>query len=142
MTAVETPTMLEGRFGELAGQLVDWLQTGVRPPGMFSADVFLDLSLPQWRLQALGAEAAFDVREDSHPFPGAVRVEGLDATARGFLIQFEERWMSEGQRWYCRELLHCVVSDGSIAELTVYCTGDWDEAVQARHQSRVHLLRT
>ena len=39
---------------------------------------------------------AFRLREDSHPYPGKVRVEGLDRTSRGFLLQFEERWQAEG----------------------------------------------
>jgi hypothetical protein len=33
------------------------------------------------------------------------------------------------------------VVDGSIAELTVYCTGDWDEARQREHASTVSLIR-
>jgi hypothetical protein len=142
MTAVDTGSMLDGRLGELADQIVHWLETGKRPVGMFAPDVFLDLSLPHWRVQCQGTEAAFGVREDSHPFPGRVRVEALDSTARGFLIQFEERWVDGGQRWYCREQIHAVVTDGRISELSVYCTGDWDEAVQASHAAQVRLLRS
>jgi hypothetical protein len=81
------------------------------------------------------------LREDDHPFQGEVRVEALDRTARGFLIQFEERWAAGGQRWYCRELIHCMVSGGRITELAIYCTGDWDEAVQQRHAQQVRLIR-
>ena len=54
-------------------------------------------------------------------------MEALDPTGRGFLVQFEERWDAEGQQWYCRELVHCVIESGRISELTAYCTGDWDE---------------
>ncbi|GAB7003334.1 hypothetical protein JCM18899A_08050 [Nocardioides sp. AN3] len=125
----------------LADRFVTWLETGVRPDDLFAADIFADLSLPQWRLQAEGAEAAFRLREGSHPFTGEVRVEALDATTRGFLLQFEERWEAEGQRWYCRELIHCAVSEGRITELIVSCTGDWDEATQRRHADQVRLLR-
>ena len=81
------------------------------------------------------------MREDQHPFLGEVRVEALDQTSRGFLIQFEERWDAGGQRWYSRELIHCVVARGRISELAIYCTGDWDEAVQRRHAEQVRLLR-
>ena len=141
MTAVDNAPRLAGRTGELAAELVRWLETGTRPAGMFAADVLLDLSVPHWRLQAQGDDAVFHVREDEHPWPGVVRVEALDATARGFVIQFEERWVAGGQRWYCREQMNAVVTDGAISELIVYCTGDWDEAVQARHAAQVHLLR-
>jgi hypothetical protein len=125
----------------LADRLVQWLQTGDRRDDLFTADVFLDFSLPQWRIQAQGAHAAFGIREAGHPYPGQVRVEALDRTSRGFLIQFEERWTVEAQRWYCRELIHCIVLNGLISELSVYCTGDWDQAVQQAHAEQVTLLR-
>jgi hypothetical protein len=133
---------VDGELGELARRFVTWLETGVRPADLFTPDVFADFSLPQWRVQARGTDGVFHLREDGHPFPGVVRVEGLDRTSRGVLIQFEERWAAEGEQWYCRELIHCVVTDGRISELAIYCTGDWDEAVQARHAEQVPLLRS
>jgi hypothetical protein len=33
------------------------------------------------------------------------------------------------------------VRDSSIAELSVYCTGDWNEGLVARHTRQVQLLR-
>ncbi|MDX6371999.1 MAG: hypothetical protein QOD98_987 [Nocardioidaceae bacterium] len=141
MTAVDTSPTVEGGLADLAQQLVTWLETGVRPEGMFAEDVFVDLTVPHWRLQAEGVDGAFRIREDNHPQLGKVRVEALDRTSRGFLLQFEERWEAEGQRWYCREMIHCVVTDGWISELVIYCTGDWDEAVQRAHAEQVHLLR-
>ena len=132
MTAVDAPS--DGprrRAPGLARRWSRWLETGAGPTDLFADDVFADLTLPQWRVQAQGTDATFHLREDSHPYPGDVRVEALDRTARGFLIQFEERWEAEGQRWYCRELMHCAVTDGRISEWSVYCTGDWDEAVSA-----------
>jgi hypothetical protein len=127
----------------LAEAFVGWLTDGVRPARLFADDVFCDLSVPHWRVQAEGADAVFAVREDDHRTdgPGEVRVEALDATSRGFLIQFEERWESAGQRWYCRELIHCIIRDGLISELSVSCTGDWDVALQRTHAAEVALLR-
>ena len=141
MTAVDALPTVDGEVADLARQLVTWLETGVRPDAMFAEDVFADLTVPHWRMQAEGADAAFHLREDDHPFHGKVRVEALDRTSRGFLMQFEERWETEGQRWYCRELIHCVVTDGRIGEMSIFCTGDWDEAVQERHAAQVRLLR-
>ena len=90
MTAAAPALGLEGGLQDLADELVRWLETGVRPDGMFAADVFADLTVPQWRLQAEGADGAFHLREDNHPQLGKVRVEALDRTSRGFLVQFEE----------------------------------------------------
>jgi hypothetical protein len=141
VTAVETLPAVEGGLADLAQLLVTWLETGVRPEGIFAPDVFADLSVPHWRVQAEGVDATFHLREDSHPSRGKVRIEALDRTSRGFLLQFEERWEAEGQQWYCRELIHCVVTDGWISELAIYCTGDWGEAVQRQHAEQVRLLR-
>jgi hypothetical protein len=117
VTALEATAQLDGAAAALATQFVTWLETGVRPESMFA------------------------LREDSHPFRGEVRVEALDRTARGFALQFEERWVDGGQRWYCRELAHCVVEAGRIAELAIYCTGDWSEKVQQQHVDQVRLIR-
>jgi hypothetical protein len=142
MSAVQAPARLEAEVSALADRFVTWLETGVRPEHLFREDVFADLSVPHWRVQAEGADAVFHLREDEHPYPGRVEVEGLDRTSRGFLLQFAERWEAEGRSWYCRELIHCVVTGGEIAELSIACTGDWDEAVQARHRDQVRLLRS
>lgn len=143
MTATEQQPMVgDPVLNQLAATFVRWLETGVRPDDLFSEDVFADLSLPHWRVQASGPDAVFRLREDSHPCSGKVRIEALDQTSRGFLIQFEERWQAENQDWYCRELIHGVVTGGRISELAVYCTGDWDEELQQRHADQVRLLRT
>jgi hypothetical protein len=142
MTAVRETTAVDGGMADLVQAFVTWLETGVRPTDVFAADVFTDLDLPHWRLQAEGLDASLRLREEPHDSTGSVRVEALDRTSRGFLIQFEERWAAGGQRRYCRELVHCVVTDGWISEMAVYCTGDWDEATQRRHAEQVRLVRS
>jgi hypothetical protein len=121
--------------------LIQFLETGTVPDGLFAPDVFADLSLPQWRLQATTAEHVVALRAAGHPFPGQLRVERVEQTEHGFTIEFEERWDSEGQRWYCREMIRADVEDRSIVELSIYCTGDWDEAKQREHANAVQLLR-
>ena len=125
----------------LASRLVRWLETGVRPDDLFADDLFTDFSLPQWRLQGTTAEDGFGLRESGHPAPGKVRVERLEPTDAGFLLQFEERWVAGGQHWYCREMIHACVDGDRITRMDVYCTGDWDEALQRRHAAEVRLAR-
>jgi hypothetical protein len=141
MTAVDTTPVHEDDLAGLPRLFLTWLVTGSRPEGMLSDDVFADLTTPHWREQAQGPDAVFHLREDGHPWPGRPEVEALDRTTRGFLLKVSERWESEGQQWYCRELIHCVVEGDRISELHISCTGDWDEAVQARHREQVRLLR-
>jgi hypothetical protein len=96
--------------------LIRWLETGSAPAGLFAPDVFCDLSLPQWRVQAASAEEVLAIRAEGHPCPGKVRVERVEHTGRGFTIEFEERWDNEGQRWYCREMIRADVMGDSIVE--------------------------
>ena len=126
---------------EVAERFVAFLETGVPPAGLFADDVFCDFTMPLWRLQARGFEDVVALRRQGHPSPGRVSRWRADATATGFVIEFEERWEQGGQGWYCREMARAELVGGTIGELSIYCTGDWDEALQARHGDEVALLR-
>lgn len=121
--------------------LIRFLETGSAADGLFAPDVFADVSLPHWRVQSATAEELLAIRAGGHPFPGQVRVERVEQTGHGFTIEFEERWDNEGQRWYCREMIRADVVGESIVELSVFCTGDWDEARQRHHAEAVRLIR-
>ena len=130
-----------GQADVLAGKIIRFLATGDVPEGLFRPDVFLDLSMPNWRIQTACAEDLIAVRKEGHPGPGTVTGWRADPTPSGFVLEFEERWNGEGQQWYAREMIRADVTDGAIAELTVFCTGDWDEARQAEHAAAVTLIR-
>lgn len=128
-------------LSELAGKFVSFLETGKLPAGTFSADVFCDFTMPQWRLQAQGSDNVVALRLAGHPGPGRVPRSRLDATQTGFVLEVEERWEDDGGSWYCRELFRADVADGVICELSVYCTGDWDAELEATHAGTVQLIR-
>ena len=130
-----------GQTGVLAGKMIRFLETGEAADGLFWPDVFLDLTMPTWRIQAAGAEDLIAVRKQGHPGPGTVTRWRADPIPTGFALEFEERWNSEGQQWYAREMMRIEVTDGAITGLTVYCTGDWDQARQAEHAAAVTLIR-
>ena len=125
----------------VVAELIRFLETGAVPDGLFAPDAFADLSLPQWRVQAATAAEIVAIRTAGHPCPGQVRVERVEETGHGFTLEFEERWADGGQQWYCREMIRADLAGGSIAELSIYCTGDWDEARQHEHAAAVRLLR-
>jgi hypothetical protein len=129
------------RVRTLAADLVEFLETGSAPDGLFTPDVFFDVSVPHWRLQAQGRDEAVALRLGQHPAPGHVVRSRLDETPTGFVLEFEERWHAEGGDWYAREMVRADVREGAIAELSVYCTGDWDEAREEEHRRAVRLLR-
>src|SRR5207248_1880695 len=85
--------------------VIRFLETGDVPEGLFRPDVFLDLTMPTWRVQAASAEALIAERKQGHPGPGTVTRWRADPTPDGFVFEFEERWHSEGQPWYGREMM-------------------------------------
>lgn len=125
----------------VALRLIQFLETGDVPPGLFTTDVFCDFTLPLWRLQAQGLEPVVALRRHGHPGPSQVPRWRCDPTPTGFVLEVEERWEQAGESWYCRELMRADVAGESIAEITVYCTGDWNTARQAEHQQAVRLVR-
>ncbi|MFI9569298.1 hypothetical protein [Streptomyces rishiriensis] len=67
-----------------------FLETDTAPEGLFPDDVFLDLTLPQWRLQTRGRDAFVAVRRNSHPSRGTVPRHPVDPTPTGLVLGFEE----------------------------------------------------
>lgn len=138
---MSTSTTTQPDVTTAVANLIRFLETGEVPDGLFTPDVFTDLSWPQWRTQASTVEEVVAIRLEGHPEPGQVHVVRVDPTDRGFTLEFEERWEQGGQHWYCREMIRADVVGASISELAVYCTGDWDEAKQGEHAAAVQLLR-
>jgi hypothetical protein len=127
---------------EIADRFVRWLETGTGADEVFAPDVFGDVTLPQWRVQAAGAAGLVAIRTAGHPYPGKVRVERLEPTPRGWVMRIEERWTdADGAPWYCREMFLADVAGGLISDFAIYCCGDWDEATVGRHAAEVMLLR-
>jgi hypothetical protein len=139
--STDAPAATRPDTSTAVANLIRFLETGSVSDGLFAPDVFSDLSLPHWRIQTATADEVIAIRAEEHPFPGQVRVERVEPTERGFTIEFEERWDSDGQRWYCREMIRADLIGPSIVELSIYCTGDWDEAKQEEHAKAVRLIR-
>jgi hypothetical protein len=130
------------RTEELTAALVRFLETGAADPGLFAPDVFCDLTLPTWRLQAEGRAGTIALRTDNHPYPSRLTCQRVDPTPRGFVVEFQEEWVDgAGTPWYCREMVRADVGPEGIVDLAVYCTGDWDPARIAAHAAAVELIR-
>ncbi len=129
------------RARKLADDLIAFLETGAAPEGLFAPNVFFDVTVPHWRLQAEGRDEAVALRRQQHPAPGRVVRSRVDETSSGFVLEFEERWHERGRDWYAREIARADIGEEGITELSVYCTGDWDRAREEEHRRAVRLLR-
>jgi len=136
-TTTEIPSLVQASVD----RFVAFLETGATA-GVFADDVFADITLPRWRVQAQGAQQVIESKNGFHPPSGRTRVEKVLAGEHGYTIKVEERWEDDGQQWYCREAFLCDLDDaGLITELSVYCTGDWDVAAVTAHAETVTLMR-
>ncbi len=125
----------------IVGMFIRFLESGDAPATLFAADAFVDFTSPRWRQQAQGRDAVIALRRAGHPSPGRVTRFRTDPTPTGFVVELEEEWQQGGEQWYCREMFRADVAGGSITQLSVYCTGDWDTARRAQHAREVRLLR-
>jgi hypothetical protein len=137
MQAIE----VRGRNRQLAEGLVEFLETGAPPEGLFAPDVFCDFTLPLWRVQSEGVDGLVALRLAGHPGPGTVVRSRLDETQTGFVLEFEERWRDRGMDWSAREIARADVGEDGITQLSVYCTGDWDAQRETLHRRQVELIR-
>lgn len=132
--------MTQEQADAVAKRFVTFLETG-EAADLFTEDVFCDFTMPQWRLQAQGINDVIGLRLAGHPGPGTVPRWRCSPTLDGLVIEVEERWRQDDKDWYCREMFWAKVRAGRICDLSVYCTGDWDEARRRAHADAVKLLR-
>lgn len=140
MTAADLAPAVE-RAHILAEQLIAFLETNEAPDGLFAPDVFCDYVSPLWREQAAGRDAVVALRAAGHPSTGRVPRWRFDPIPTGFVLELDEEWEQDGDRWTAHELLRCDVGDGGITAISVYCTGDWSSEHRAAHAATVTLLR-
>lgn len=135
------PAVTDQTVQDVAAKFRAFLETGAVADGLFTPDAFCDFTLPLWRVQAEGRDAVVALRTVNHPEPSAMTAWRVDRTATGLLVEVAEAWTADGQDWTCRELIRADLRGESIADLSVYCTGDWDAARRTEHAAAVTLAR-
>jgi hypothetical protein len=104
-------------------------------------DVFLDGNPPLWRFQLQGRDC-FDAWIKSFMPHGAdTTVVRTIPTVNGFVTEFVGRHEEHGEEITDRKILLAEVRGDRIAELTIYCSGDWNAELRARHAAETQLIR-
>jgi ketosteroid isomerase-like protein len=128
-----TAERLSARFG----RVFETFEAG----DLFAPDALFDLNMPVWRFQLVGGDAfAEQIRRISR---GKVTLNVLRtvATERGFVHEHEEWQRTDDETYSARRLWLCDVRDGRICEAVGYCSGEWDEALRARHAVEAPMVR-
>jgi ketosteroid isomerase-like protein len=125
---------------ELTERLADVFRTAAASD-VLADDVFLDGNPPLWRFQLQGREI-FDAWIKGFMPEGAdTTVVRTIPTVNGFVTEFAGRHESDGEQITDRKILLAEVRGGRIAELTIYCSGDWNAELRARHAAETRLIR-
>jgi hypothetical protein len=108
---------------------------------VFTEDVFFDLNMPVWRFQMQGVDAFESWRRGLAPEGSGINILRTVPTPSGFVTEYEEFEEQEGQLLTSRKMFLCDVREGRIAEVIGYCSGEWDEALRARHAVEAPMIR-
>jgi hypothetical protein len=140
MTAPAMIPIDDGTAQELSERLADVFRTG-RVNDVLADDLFLDGHPPLWRFQVHGLDAFSAWLGGYTPDGAETTVVRTIPTATGFVTEFLGRHEANGEEITDRKILLVEVRRRRIAELTVYCSGDWDTALRDRHASETELIR-
>jgi hypothetical protein len=124
----------------LSERLADVFRTG-DVGDVLTEDVFLDGHPPLWRFQLQGRDTFAAWLRGYSPDGAEITVVRTIPTATGFVTELVGRHDEGGETMTDRKMVLCEVRDDSVAELTIYCSGDWDAELRARHAAETELLR-
>jgi hypothetical protein len=140
MSEPESTVLDDAVAQELSERLADVFRKG-EAADVLAGDVFLDGHPPLWRFQLQGRDA-FDAWIKSFMPDGAdTTVVRTIPTVSGFVTEFVGRHGEDGDEITDRKILLAEVRGGRVAELTIYCSGDWDAELRARHAAETQLIR-
>ncbi len=140
MSPLESTVVDDATAQELSERLADVFRTADVGDAL-TDDVFLDGHPPLWRFQLQGRDAFAAWLQRSSPDGAEIRVVRTIPTVTGFVTEFVGRHDEHGEELTDRKVLLCEVRGRRIAELSVYCSGDWNAELRARHAAEAPILR-
>jgi hypothetical protein len=109
--------------------------------GLFADDVFFDLNMPVWRFQIQGPTAFGEQLRAINRGPVQIDVVRTVPASSGFLTEHVEHQDVDGEDISARKIWYCEVQQGRISFAVCYCSGEWDDALRARHAVEAPMLR-
>lgn len=140
MTTYAADTTDDAIAQELSERLADVFRTSA-DFDVLTDDVFLDGHPPQWRFQLQGRDAFAAWLQDYMPDGKESTVLRTVPTTTGFVTELVGRFLDNGVEMTDRQIMLCEVRERRISALTVYCSGDWDPELRARHAAEAPIIR-
>jgi len=140
MSDLDTTVLPDAEAQELSERLADVFRTA-DVGDVFTEDLFLDGHPPLWRFQLQGRDAVAVWLKGYAPDGVETTVARTVPTVTGFVTELLGRHEEDGELITDRKILLCEVRDGRISEMTIYCSGDWDANLRARHAAETSLVR-
>jgi hypothetical protein len=140
-TTSETKTLEPATAEWLSARFHDAFTTFEAGEDAFTPDVFCDLNMPEWRFQLQGRDAFAAQLARINEGPSRMEILRTVPTTAGFVTEHVEHQEVDGEDHSARRLVLCEVARGRIAEVTVYCTGEWDDELRARHAAEAPMIR-
>jgi len=135
------PTVIDDALAqELSERLADVFRTA-DAGDVLSDDVFLDGHPPYWRFQVQGRDNFTAWMKSFMPDGSETNVVRTIPTVTGFVTEFTGHHDDDGEEVTDRKILLAEVRGSRIAELTIYCSGDWNAELSARHAAETQLIR-
>jgi hypothetical protein len=140
MSKLESTVVDDAIAQELSERLADVFRTA-DVGDVLTDDVFLDGHPPLWRFQLQGRDTFAAWMQGYSPDGSDVTVVRTVPTVSGFVTELVGRHEEHGETITDRKIILCEVRENQISELTVYCSGDWDADLRARHAAEAPILR-
>jgi ketosteroid isomerase-like protein len=140
MSRLESTLLDDAAAQELSERLADVFRTA-DVGDVLTDDVFFDGHPPLWRFQLEGRDTFAAWLKDYSPDGATIAVVRTIPTVTGFVTEFVGHHDENGEKLTDRKILLCEVRSGRVAELTVYCSGDWNAELRARHAAEAALIR-
>jgi ketosteroid isomerase-like protein len=120
VTALAIDELLRGiEAGDLAGDV-------------FTDDVVLDATVPDWRFTARGREQVTAELRGWFADPGSFETVRREPLPDGELVEFTLHWVEDGTPHACHQAHILRIRDGKISADTAFCGGRWPASLLAR----------
>jgi ketosteroid isomerase-like protein len=140
-TRQATAPMDQATADRLSRRFHDVFETLDGGEDVFAPDAFFDLNMPIWRFQIEGREAFVAQIARINQGPSRVEITRTVPTVSGFVAEHVEHQYVNGDDLSARRLVLCQVRDERIVEVVIYCSGEWDEELRARHATEAPMIR-